>query len=351
MYKCTECGTEFEVKPQYCDCGNDTFEEIKPVAEVPKPQQTKAPKPEPVKIKPEKKPAEKKSADILSWAIFATCLMLSLIIIFFVGNPEEKIVEEIQKEQTVALNIPSIDKFWNNSTVGVKSDAVEIQEPVTVQPVQKIVQKVIPQAAKPAVQTPKQTVQKPKTQTQQQTTKPVQKTTAQTKPVQTQTTTKPAATTTTNTASKPQIPQNTLNAASNQQTVKNTTNTQQTVKPAQTTQNTTQTTQQKPQADLASQKQELTNYKVSLRNTIGRKIDFTKVVGDGDCTVSFKISSQGQLTNRSFTKQSSNITLNDAVYQAMMSTPSFTRPPALYNNETLSLSVSFKNGNFAISLQ
>ena len=25
MYKCTECGCEFENKPDFCDCGNDEF--------------------------------------------------------------------------------------------------------------------------------------------------------------------------------------------------------------------------------------------------------------------------------------------------------------------------------------
>ena len=25
MFRCKECGTEFDVKPDYCDCGNDTF--------------------------------------------------------------------------------------------------------------------------------------------------------------------------------------------------------------------------------------------------------------------------------------------------------------------------------------
>ena len=28
MFRCKECGTEFDVKPDYCDCGNDTFDEI-----------------------------------------------------------------------------------------------------------------------------------------------------------------------------------------------------------------------------------------------------------------------------------------------------------------------------------
>ena len=33
MFRCTECQTEYEVKPDFCDCGNDTFEEINPKKE------------------------------------------------------------------------------------------------------------------------------------------------------------------------------------------------------------------------------------------------------------------------------------------------------------------------------
>ena len=340
MYKCTECGTEFDKKPDFCDCGNDTFEEIKPVViEEPKPQ---TPKEKTVVPQNKERPVEKKPRDILSWAIFATCLMLSLIIIFFVGNPKEKIVEEVQKEQAVIANIPSIEKFWNNSTVGVKSDDVEVQPEEKPKPIQQFVQKVVAQTPKTPVSTQKPAAQKQKTQTNTQTTKPVQKPATQTNTSNQTKTTQPAAV---NTTSKPQIPQNTLKEVNNQQAAKPVQNTQQ-VKPAQTT-----TPVQTSQVNTAAQKQELANYKISLRNTIGRKIDFTKVVGDGDCIVSFKVNSSGQLINRSFTKQSSNITLNDAVYQAMMSTPSFTKPPEIYNNETFSLNITFKNGNFAISLQ
>ena len=28
MYKCNECGAEYKIKPEYCDCGNDEFTEI-----------------------------------------------------------------------------------------------------------------------------------------------------------------------------------------------------------------------------------------------------------------------------------------------------------------------------------
>ena len=54
MFKCTECGTEYEIKPDYCDCGNDTFEEIKPAAVEPAPvkiEKKPEPKPQP-KVKP-----------------------------------------------------------------------------------------------------------------------------------------------------------------------------------------------------------------------------------------------------------------------------------------------------------
>ena len=28
MYKCSECEKEYDIKPAYCDCGNDVFIEI-----------------------------------------------------------------------------------------------------------------------------------------------------------------------------------------------------------------------------------------------------------------------------------------------------------------------------------
>ena len=346
MFKCTECGTEYEIKPDYCDCGNDTFEEIKPAAVEPAPvkiEKKPEPKPQP-KVKPQ--PTKTFSApkvDPVSLTIFLACIVLSFIILFFVGNPKEQTEEEKVFEETTITDIPKIDKFWNNSTVGVVSDKQEPVEQPVVQQVQQLVQKVIPQTTKPVqkIQTPKVTT-KPKT-----TAKPaVQKPAAQTAKPQnttkttTQTTQKPATTT-------PKIPQTTLNVTQNQQTTQpQTTQPQTTTKPA----TTTQQTQPKTQTNTAAAQQELVNYKVSLRNTIGRKIDFTKVVGDGNCSITFKVSSSGQLTNRAFSKLSGNITLNDAVYNAMKATPSFSAPPASYKGETLTLTIKFTNGNFAITL-
>ena len=37
MFKCSECGQEFEIKPDYCDCGNDIFEEVLNVEKIDEP--------------------------------------------------------------------------------------------------------------------------------------------------------------------------------------------------------------------------------------------------------------------------------------------------------------------------
>jgi len=205
----------------------------------------------------------------------------------------------------------------------------------------------------------------------------------QTKPATKTTTTKnstPITSTTKTTTPKPNIPKNTQ-AAANQPKTTNTqtnpytnnngySNSQQ--KPTQNTTNKTSTpktqTQTKPQTQKSTQvpvqttlrpkatidtqalQKELSNYKVGLRNTIGRKIDFANVIGDGDCAISFNIASNGKLINRKFTKQSSNITLNDAVYKAVMATPSYNPPPSGYNNETMNLRIRFYNGNFDVTL-
>ena len=98
-------------------------------------------------------------------------------------------------------------------------------------------------------------------------------------------------------------------------------------------------------------KQELASYKVALRNKIAHSINFTKIIGDGDCAVSFKIDNAGNLTNRHFSKQSDNDSLNDAVYYAIMANPTYNSPPSSYKNETLTFSVSMYGGRYQVTLR
>lgn len=358
MFRCKECGTEFDVKPDYCDCGNDTFDEIVEQVEsveLPKEEPTlqKLENNNPFKFeqkvvkevareeKIEKTPKKEKRQEPLivferpdlpqikiepiSLTIFLICLILSFVIVFFVGNPDPNAQAKKEVEQqTINKNIPNIDKLWDNTKPTAQqvaetqvveetpAESVVEQEPVQVEnPVQKII-------APQKTQTPK----KVQTKNNSAVTLPMPK------------------------GSKP------VNVGTTQQKSKPTT----TAKPQQTSKTSTTTQKQKAQSTAktstatSANPQEMAYYKVALRNKIASKIDFTNILGDGTCVVSFKVSSSGQLTNRAFAKQSDNGMLNDEVYQAIMSTPTFKAPPTGYNGATMRLTVRMYGGQFEVSL-
>lgn len=346
MYKCTECGLEFEIKPDYCDCGNDEF-----VLTVTEEEKTPEPaknieveKAEPAKTEPisaeefSKITAEqtayndyktvresfKLHVSPFALFIFILCVLLSLMV-WVLWNPVNETVETVSDviEKVENKTIPSIDKLWKNPT----TQPVQTEPAQTVQkqePVRKLT--VVPLVKKPVQQKPA-TVNKPVVK-------------QQSKP----------ATTVNKTQQKPVANTQSVNKA------------QEDAKKAQE-EAAKKALEAKKKAEAealaaaekakkaAQAKQELYSYKINLRNAIGQKIDFTKVIGDGDCAVTFKVDSTGRLINRNFVKQSSNITLNNAVYNAVLAVPSYMSPPSGYSNETLRLNVSFNNGNFAITLE
>lgn len=340
MYKCKECGSEFDIKPDFCDCGNDEFEEVTeiPASPQPSPQQIKETK-NSAEIKPENKPIPeikksfeeqypeisrlKNSLDPISVVIFSVCIILSLLVIFFAWNPKEVSEQTETEVQETVKNIPSINKIWNSAVPKI-AETKPVETPVKITPVQIKPTVKAPVQIKP-VQQKTQTVQKPKTTTVKLTKNPAVSTAAQTKAQE-----------------KAKLEAQEKARLQAQEKAKQ--------EAAQKALKAQQEAQHKAQQQAIA-KQEFNNYKAALRNTLGRKIDFTQVVGDGDCIVAFKLSSSGNLINRSFAKQSSNITLNDAVYKAVMSTPSYNPPPSAYKGETLNLYIKFYNGNFEISLK
>ena len=372
MYKCKECGSEFEEKPDYCDCGNDEFEEVgieeKLEQQVQKTDNNKSDnvgqvspdknfeqnKPSPAssiklsnpKIISKKETFSerypefsrlKKSLDPISLIIFFVCIVLSFYVVLLAWNPKDAdIVEETKQKINTPKEIPSIDNFWNNALPVVRQEQPKPKQEET-----NIVKQVIsfPEPKKVEIPKVKQAVQ-PKI-----TVVPLKKATTK------KTVSKPATT-----LVKPQINTNTQEQAKKQaeELAKQKAEAERKKAEAELFKKL-QTEQAKKQAEAKAKqvqvnKQELISYKSNLRNALARRIDFTKVIGDGSCTVSFKIDSTGRLINRSFSKQSSNNTLNDAVYNAVMSMPTFNPPPSAYNNEVLNLSIRFYNGNFEISL-
>lgn len=354
MYKCTECGLEFENKPEYCDCGNDEF--VLTVSEIQNEKESVHSLAEmselgtkniDTKISEDKIPQKQEENDYYespvskhesyrlpvspyAIAIFVLCIIFSLIILFVwqpVEKTTEKVIEIIEKVENKP--IPSIDKLWKTP------EPVKQEEPT---PITALVQKQekktavvnIPKTVNTVKSTPKTTTQTVKQQpkiTQNKTQKVINKTV-------------PTKNTAANQAAK-QAQDVAIKAADEAKKA--------------------QEAKQKAEVEAlaaaekarkaAMAKEELSKYKINLRNTIGQKIDFTRVIGDGDCVISFQLNSSGKLINRAFAKQSTNITLNNAVYSAVMSIPSYYAPPSAYNNEVMRLNIRFINGNFAITLE
>lgn len=286
MFKCKECGCEYKDKPEFCDCGNDEFEEIDEVLqEVPQKVQQKVSSVKPTLLK--------QTIEPYAIAVFIFCVVLSFVVLFFIGNPKDQPSRE-SKQEVINTQIPSIDKLWNSSTMGVE----KYNQPEKIIPVQ-------PQPKKVEKNLPKTILKKESTKNTSITKVENKLPKKEEKKVSTPITTQPKVVT----PQKSPISKNTVTNV-----------------------------------------QELNNYKIQLRNRIASRIDFTQVIGDGSCAISFTISSEGALANRKFLKQSDNDTLNDVVFNAMLATPSFSKPPVGYKGETLKLGVKIYSGQFEVSL-
>lgn len=332
MYRCKECQAEYDVKPDYCDCGNDTFIEVSEHKEEPTLSKVEPIKDIILESPKSSKVVRKKQSEIslYAWIIFSLCSILSVLIIFVIGNPKNEVTPEVIKETKEVGYIPnSTAKFWDNTISRQQEVSVaEVPKPI----VEQVFPKIVQQKPVQKVQTPVQKVQNTVKNTAKQ---PVQATVK----------------TNSSSVSKPAV----QNAKAAQNTgaslpksvtdIVNKPKTSSTPSVSQPQKNV------QPKAEVKKlNPQEYANYKINLRNRIASKINFAGVVGDGDCIVSFAVSSTGSLINRKFDKQSTNNTLNDAVYHAIMQTPSFNTPPEGYNGQVMKFTVKMYNGSFEVTL-
>ena len=294
IYKCKDCGQEYNIKPDFCDCGNNTFDEI-----------SDASKPEAISTLPVIKHQNTnrfKNIDIPSLLFFILCIILSVLSWIYIGENTTETTVDTKQEQVASKPIPSIDKLWKENA----------QKPQTITPVKTVVKQpdVVPQQ--------KTVIPKQITQNTPKVSKPKQEKTIKTTPVnyqnQTQKTKQAEPKVKPSDVKKPEVIQT-------------------------------------PKTSTVQLKKELDEYKIALRNRLGKSINFASVIGDGTCAVSFKVDKTGNLINRKFVRQSQNISLNDAVYKAFINTPTFREPPEYYNGETLTLSVKMYSGSFEIMLK
>lgn len=306
MYKCSECSKTYKIKPDYCDCGNDVFEEmqpsLKPARRNLKESAQKASLPQNTRFK-----RLIDSLDVVSVTIFVTCLILSFIIIVFV-NPKTS-DNEPKEHKTVKqsdANIPDISKIWNNAAPIVQTTVL----PKTV--------------SAPGEKTAPSVVKNTDTYSTQKKDVSVKKTSSSrtTKPAQSAKTTQPKPVKTAQTVQKTQP------------------------KPAQSVKTQTQAPQkvQTKQNDT-----EWYNYRVALRQALFHNLSVTSVQGSGKCGIEFSIDKNGKFLNRAFSYQSDNESVNQAVYKMLMKMPNYYPPPESYKGQKVKMVFSFNNGSYYIN--
>lgn len=113
MYICTECKKEYIQCPDFCECGNDTFEEhIDEVYQEDYLKPKKKPKltPEEIAEIEEEKLDRKKS--IIALVI---SLILSVGVLFCPPHFEKKIVRVKQQASQANVKLPNVNSYWDNT--------------------------------------------------------------------------------------------------------------------------------------------------------------------------------------------------------------------------------------------
>ncbi|MCD7739883.1 MAG: TonB family protein [Candidatus Gastranaerophilales bacterium] len=115
MYRCTECHKEYTNCPDFCDCGNDTFEEIE--NNYYEEEQLRQAPSQKRKLSPEEKKEiakeklEKKKSLIALAVIFVLC-----IVVFIIPPHKKPKMEKVKAKMTQEqMNIPSVDTYWNDA--------------------------------------------------------------------------------------------------------------------------------------------------------------------------------------------------------------------------------------------
>lgn len=132
MFICTDCQKKYDIKPDFCDCGNNVFEEIK------------------------EKNTEKKqqilniNKNTFSFLFFIICIFISLLIILFFNFPKQK--EQIKKTtnlktQKITQTIPEINDFWKDETILTKTSTSKkeekIKQPTIIKKIENKVEKTV----------------------------------------------------------------------------------------------------------------------------------------------------------------------------------------------------------------
>lgn len=337
MFKCKECGQEFSIRPDYCDCGNDTFDEVvsadfDTVETIVFSQNA---------VNSSRMDLatflRRRNISVFSLSIFVCCLILSFVVLVFCFNLKTTQVPSsaTNKSENKITNIPNIDALWDDSPIQVVQPKLvkkvqNFQSGNVVNNVQQPVKTLVNKSQVATKKTTPSVVTRTASTSKKTTTSNSTKSTVKTSPVVSSKSTP----TTTQKSTPKSTPKSTTAIKTTQQKV--VTNQQVSATPI-------------PKKTTPVYSAELNSYKVALRSALFSKLSVVSIQGKGTCGIEFSIDSSGKLINRAFTYQSDNKSVNDEVYKMLMRLPSFYAPPAAYKGEKIKMTFSFNNGSYVIN--
>lgn len=105
MYKCIDCQKLYDIKPDFCSCGGNSFELTETEQAAYKTESEVAISSIREKLSPQQ---------IVSVAIFVLCLILA-VIPWFIKSAAPKIQEKTPVLEKQNVKVPDIDSFWDNT--------------------------------------------------------------------------------------------------------------------------------------------------------------------------------------------------------------------------------------------
>ncbi len=121
MYRCTECNKEYEECPDFCECGNDTFEEVdvefndydEEEEIIPPPKKHLTPR------EKEELAQEQKEKNMSLIVMGVVAVLLCIVVFVLPPHKKAKMVKVKEKVAQAQVKIPSVNSYWDNSLPSV----------------------------------------------------------------------------------------------------------------------------------------------------------------------------------------------------------------------------------------
>lgn len=323
IYKCNNCGRNYNLKPDFCECGNNEFVEVvenfdystvktdfnsgKDVDFLYAQNNSLSDEQDVNSYKNDLK--MQRTSEIVAIIVFVVVLITALIMIF--SNVSAFFHKSQEKTASVEIEsyIPSdVNEYWTDSKP-VSSTAQPVRQDNTTNSVNVVNSNASKNTANQN-NSPKSQVVKQTPMTSSKAEKNINS------PKINKNVTKPT-----------QEKQKTQIVAKNNDNVS---------KPVTKQENTISV-------------EEYLRYKNSLRNRLFANFPILTVQGQGSAKIAFSVAADGKLTNRRFVTQSGNKSLDDAMYNMLMRVPVFSTPPSGFEGREIVMQMDFNNGHYSFA--